>query len=261
MGDLSEKVAIVTGAGRGIGRGIAIAYGRAGAKVVVASRTRHRVDAVVAEITKEGGTALGITCDIGEREQVFSMIEQTAKAFGSVDILVNNAQSFTKPGSNKGQANTQPLESFDEEDWETVYRTGLLATLWGMKAVFPHMKNRGGKIINFASPAAQMGLDGYAAYNATKEGVRALSRTGAREWGKYKINVNVISPVVLTDGLADVFKGQPDQIEEAAKTRIIPRWGDPVADAGGLAIFLASPASNYLTGMTFMLDGGQHMWA
>jgi NAD(P)-dependent dehydrogenase (short-subunit alcohol dehydrogenase family) len=188
------------------------------------------------------------------------MVEQTLKAFGQVDILVNNAQSFSKPNSQKGQAATQPLETFDEEDWETVYRTGLLATLWGMKAVFPHMKDRGGAIINFASPAAQMGLDGYAAYNATKEGIRALSRTGAREWGKHKINVNVISPVVLTDGLADVFKDQPDQIEAAAKQRIIPRWGDPVADAGGLAIFLASPASSYLTGMTFMLDGGQHMW-
>jgi NAD(P)-dependent dehydrogenase (short-subunit alcohol dehydrogenase family) len=261
MSDLRGKVAVVTGAGRGIGRGIAIAYARAGAKVLIASRTKFRVDQVVEEITKEGGTALGLECDVGERAQVFDMIEKTVKAFGAVDILVNNAQAFTKPGSGKGNANVQPLESFDEEDWETVYRTGLLATLWAMKAVFPHMKNRGGRIINFASPAAQMGLGGFAAYNATKEAIRGLSRTGAREWGKYSINVNIISPVVLTDGLADVFEGQTDKIAAAAAPRIIQRWGDPVADAGGLAVFLASPASSYLTGMTFMLDGGEHMWA
>jgi NAD(P)-dependent dehydrogenase (short-subunit alcohol dehydrogenase family) len=106
-----------------------------------------------------------------------------------------------------------------------------------------------------------MGLGGFAAYNATKEGIRALTRTGAREWGKHKINVNVISPVIMTDGLADAFQGQPEQMDAALKQHIIPRWGDPIADAGGLAIFLASPASDYLTGMTFMLDGGENMWA
>ena len=152
MSDIKGKVAIVTGAGTGIGRGFAIAYGRAGVKVAVASRTRATVDQVVAQITGEGGTAVGITCDVGDRAQVFDMVDQTVSAFDTVDTLVNNAQSFAKPGSTRSNDDTQPLETFDEEDWETVYRTGLMATMWGMKAVFPHMKNHGGKIIIWARP-------------------------------------------------------------------------------------------------------------
>jgi NAD(P)-dependent dehydrogenase (short-subunit alcohol dehydrogenase family) len=116
-----------------------------------------------------------------------------------------------------------------------------------MKAVFPWMKDRGGKIINFGSSLGQIGGEGTAAYNATKEAIRALSRTAAREWGKYKINVNVINPAVVTDAML----GQVP----------LRRWGDPVKDAGGLAVFLASSDADYLTGMTFQLDGGGSMHA
>jgi NAD(P)-dependent dehydrogenase (short-subunit alcohol dehydrogenase family) len=258
FGDITGKVIIVTGAGRGIGRGMCIAYGRAGAKVVVSSRRKSMVDKVVDEIKAEGGTAHGIACDVGERAQVFDLVDQVVKKFGAVDVLVNNAQSFHKPNSTQASSDTQPLETFDEEDWEVVYRTGLMATLWGMKAVFPHMKDRGGKIINFGSASGQAGLEGRAAYNATKEGVRALTRTAAREWGKYKINVNVINPGLLTEELVETYKDKPDVLQ-AMVNRPVGRWGEPIADAGGLAIFLASEASSYLTGMTFMLDGGRFM--
>jgi NAD(P)-dependent dehydrogenase (short-subunit alcohol dehydrogenase family) len=258
--ELAGKVAIVTGAGRGIGRGIAIAYGRAGAKVMVASRTQATVDKVVREIEAEGGVALGLTCNVGVRAQVFAMVARTVQAFGPVDILVNNAQSFGIPGrSNAAGDGCQPLETYDEEEWELIYRTGVLATLWAMKAVFPHMKDRGGKIINFGSLAGQVGTWGFAGYGATKEGIRALSRTAAREWGKYKINVNVINPSVLSDAMEELIKNQPDMMQAALASIPMGRWGDPVRDAGGLAVFLASSASDYLTGMTFMLDGGQFM--
>jgi len=260
MSDIKGKVAIVTGAGRGIGRGIAIAYGRAGAKVVVASRTQATVDKVVEEIEADGGTALGITCNVGARDQVFAMVDKTVKTFCTVDILVNNAQSFGIPGrSNPAGDGCQPLETYDEEEWELIYRTGVLATLWAMKAVFPHMKGRGGKIINFGSQAGQVGTWGFSGYGAAKEGIRALSRSAAREWGQHNINVNVINPSVLSDALVELEKNQPEMMKAALGSIPMGRWGDPVKDAGGLAIFLASNASDYLTGMTFMLDGGQYM--
>ena len=125
MSDIRDKVAIVTGAGRGIGRGIAIAYGRAGARVVVASRTESTVKDVVAETKSEGGSAIGITCDVGRRHEVFDLVDSTVNEFGTIDILVNNAQSFTKAGKVDSKHGRQPIETFDEDDWEALYRTGV----------------------------------------------------------------------------------------------------------------------------------------
>jgi NAD(P)-dependent dehydrogenase (short-subunit alcohol dehydrogenase family) len=260
MSDISHKVAIVTGAGRGIGRGIALAYARAGARVVVASRTRATVDSVIAEIQESGGTGIGVTCDVGQRDQVFDLAEQAYSAFGRIDILVNNAQAFGPAAKPSSTWILQPLETFDEDDWEHTYRTGLLGTLWGMKAVFPHMKVNGGKIINMSSMAGQTGNAGSAAYNSTKEGVRALTRTAAREWGKYRININVISPSVRTDALNEFERKNPEFIEAALAQVPLGRFGDPLKDAGGLALFLGSSESDFITGMTFMLDGGLFMY-
>ena len=259
VGAISGKVAVVTGAGRGIGRGIALTYGRAGAKVVVSSRSKGTVDKVVKEITDEGGTATGIVCDVGHRDQIFNMVDEAVKAFGTVDILVNNAQSF---GTEKNPSSIwvlQPLETYDEDDWEFTYRTGLMSTLWGMKAVFPHMEKHGGKIINMCSYSGLIGMEGAAAYNATKEGVRALTRTGAREWGKYKINVNVIAPSIRTDALDQLEKVNPEFVEGALVNVPLGRYGDPIKDGGPVALFLASSDSDYITGMTFTLDGGLYI--
>jgi 2-hydroxycyclohexanecarboxyl-CoA dehydrogenase len=261
MTGIEGKVAIVTGAGRGIGRGIAVAYARAGAKVVAASRTASTVEALVRQIEGEGGSALGVTCDVGVREEVFAMVEAAAGAFGGVDILVNNAQSFRGPNSKANNDGSQPFEDYDEGDWEVLYRTGVLATLWGMKAAFPHMQVRGGgKVINLGSAAAQMGMAGFAGYAATKEGIRGLSRVAAREWGRHRINVNVVNPAVESDSLMELERNQPEMMKQLVSQIPMGRWGDPVRDAGALAVFLASPASDYITGMTFMLDGGQFMW-
>ena len=261
MAELDGKIAIVTGAGRGIGAGIAIAFGRAGAKVVVASRTATTVQEVVRTIENEGGSATGFTCDVGHRSEVFAMVEHAVKTFGAVDILVNNAQSFRSATSRASYDGSQPLETYDEDDWDAVYVTGVKATLWAMKAVYPHMRDRGGgKIINLGSAAAQVGIAGYAGYAATKEGIRGLSRVAAREWGPHAINVNVINPAVESDGLIELRKNQPEMMARLTAQIPLGRWGEPIRDAGALAVFLASPASDYITGMTIMLDGGQFMF-
>jgi NAD(P)-dependent dehydrogenase (short-subunit alcohol dehydrogenase family) len=262
MSDISGKVAIVTGASRGIGRGIALAFGRARAKVAVSSRSQANVDSVVDEIKRDGGTAIGIPCDVAARDQVFGLIERAVAASGPVDILVNNAQSYGTARKPLGVIDMQPLETYDEEQWDYIFRTGLLSTLWGMKAVFPYMKDRGGKIINMCSLAGLNGVAGMAAYGAAKEGVRSLTRTAAREWGKYKINVNVINPHIRTDAM-DGFEKTPvgRQILDSVLAAIpLGRHGDAVKDAGALAIFLASSDSDYLTGGTYMLDGGLTMY-
>jgi NAD(P)-dependent dehydrogenase (short-subunit alcohol dehydrogenase family) len=258
--DITGKVAVVTGAGRGIGRGIALAYGLAGAKVVVSSRSKSTVDSVVSEIKQAGGTAVGVTCNVGARDEIFALADSASRAFGPVDILVNNAQSFGPPSKPTTAIVQQPIETFDEDEWEYTMRTGLMSTLWGMKAVFPHMKDRGGKIINLCSLAGITGVPGMAAYGATKEAVRSLTRTAAREWGKYKINVNVINPHVRTDSMEQFEKTHAEYMAAILASIPLGRHGEPVTDAGALAVFLGSRASDYITGAMFMLDGGMTMF-
>jgi NAD(P)-dependent dehydrogenase (short-subunit alcohol dehydrogenase family) len=254
-----DKVAIVTGAGRGIGRGIAVALADVGMQVVVASRSESSVKSAVDEIEAAGGVAHGLQVDIGDRAAVFSMVERTIETFGRLDMLVNNAQGFGPAHAPASAPIIQPLETFDEDEWEHTIRTGLTATLWAMKAAFPHMKEHGGRIVNFASEFGMIGREGAAAYNSAKEGIRGLSRTAAREWGKYGITVNVITPMVRTSALEAFEVADPAGMEAVRNEIPLRRFGDPLRDAGGLAQFLASDASSYLTGMNFMLDGGHCM--
>jgi NAD(P)-dependent dehydrogenase (short-subunit alcohol dehydrogenase family) len=254
---LTGKVAIVTGAGAGIGRAIAIAYASAGAKVVVASRRRETVDAVAKEIKAAGGDAIGVTCDVGIRDQVFAMVDQAVKAYGTIHVLVNNAQSF---GSERKPAHTPvlcPVEDTDEEEWEYNFRTGATASLWSMKAAFPHMKKAGyGRVINFSSGSGQTGSEGRLAYNAAKEAVRALTRTAAREWGKYGITVNAISPLIETRSVESWKRDYPEQYVTVTQQLPVRRMGTPDNDLAPVAIFLAGEGSGYMTGQTFMVDGG-----
>jgi NAD(P)-dependent dehydrogenase (short-subunit alcohol dehydrogenase family) len=256
MGKLETKVAIVTGAGRGIGRGVALRLAKDGAHVVVASRSATSVDKVVEEIKNLGLYALGITVDVGSDAQVTSMVEQTVKAFGTVDILVNVAQSWGIPERKSLSPPEIPFEDISDEEWDYTFATGFKGTLYGMRAVLPFMKKRGwGRIVNFGSPMAMSGKPYMAAYNATKEAIRSLSLTAAHELGAYGITVNCILPAILTDALADNHK---DQVQREAFMKQLPmgHLGDPEHDAGGLVAFLASDDASYVTGGTLFLDGG-----
>src|SRR5262245_21642378 len=259
MGRLDGKVAIVTGAGRGIGRAIALEYAREGAHVVVASRTTSTVDAVVAEIRSGCGddAAVGMTVDVGEREQVESMVAATVDRFGRVDVLVNNAQAFGTKEQPEGSPGFTALETFPDDVWDYTFRTGLKSTLWAMQAAFPHMRERGGKMINFGSGNGIMAMKGTAAYNATKEAIRALTRTAAAEWGKHGIHVNVIIPTMLTDASYHFFEARPGVQDKIVAQIPLRRFGDVERDIGPVAVFLASGDSDYITGQTIHVDGGQ----
>jgi NAD(P)-dependent dehydrogenase (short-subunit alcohol dehydrogenase family) len=199
MTALQGRVAIVTGAGRGIGRGIALEYALEGASVVVASRSPDTVDSVVAEIHQAGGTACGAVCDVGYPEQIHEMVDAAVARYGTVDILVNNAQSFGSADSPAGSPTDRDLETFPLDEWDWMFQTGVKATLSAMQAVFPHMKRAGaGKIINFGSRIGIVCRPHAAAYAANKEAIRALTRVAANEWGRHQINVNVINPSAAT---------------------------------------------------------------
>ena len=258
MGQLDGKVAIVTGAGRGIGKGIAKVFAREGAKVVVASRTPATVASVVAEIEAEGFIAFGVVVDVSNKEQIFNMVAETVKKFGSVDILVNNAQGFGTAEKPRASTIPTPMEDTDDAEWEYTFRTGATATLWGMQAVFPHMKKAGyGRIVNFASGSGMEGFPGNTPYNATKEAIRALTRTAAREWGKFGITVNTVAPGPIqdTEMFAAVIPEGSEKIPSMAASIPVKRLGRS-SDVANAVCFLAAGESGFITGQTLMVCGG-----
>jgi NAD(P)-dependent dehydrogenase (short-subunit alcohol dehydrogenase family) len=256
MGILDGKTAIVTGAGRGIGRAISEEYAKEGARVAVASRTESTVDEVVGKIRSNGGDAIGIVCDVGDRDQIRAMVDQAVAAFGGVDILVNNAQSFGTRAAPLVATAPTALEDVSEDEWDWTFETGVKASLRAMQAVFPHMRSAGaGRIINFGSRLGIMCSPGSTSYNCNKEAVRALSRTAANAWGQYGINVNVINPVIETDAARGIFAQAPGIREQVEQQIPLRRWGQPY-DCARVAVYLAGPDSSYLTGMTFAVEGG-----
>ncbi len=252
--DVQGKVVIVTGAGRGIGRGIARHLARLGATVVVAEHRRHRLDDVIAELDAMGAPNLGVECDVGVRASIDAMVEATVATFGRVDGIVNNAQSFVS---------AKPLEDVTEDDMDLLYRTGPKGTLYAMQAVFPHMRAQGwGRIVNVASANGIRGAAGFAPYNASKEAIRALTRTAAREWARHGIVVNCYCPAAAGHREPPA----PDDIRRDAWQAMyamhpMDRDGDPEADIAPPVAFLLSDACRWMTGETLMLDGGGLMRA
>jgi NAD(P)-dependent dehydrogenase (short-subunit alcohol dehydrogenase family) len=259
-GILEGRVAIVTGSGRGIGRGIATELAKEGAKVVVASRSQGSIDETLKGIEEAGGTAVGVTCDVGEHADIKATVAKAVDTWGRLDILVNNAQAFgTKEKPDPSPVLTA-IEDFRDEEWERTLLTGVTASYRFMKAAFPHLKASGhGRIINLGSQWGQVGNAGSVAYNAGKEAIRGLTRTGAREWGQHGITVNVINPTVETDALRNHARVNPELSHESMLQIPMKRYGDIYKDAGRIAVFIAGPDASFLTGMTFMVDGGHFM--
>jgi NAD(P)-dependent dehydrogenase (short-subunit alcohol dehydrogenase family) len=247
------RVVIVTGAGQGIGRGIALHLGRNGASVVVAEWKERRATRTVDELTAMGASALAAVCDVSSREQVEAMVANCVERFGRVDALVNNAQTF------RPQA---PLATVEEEDVDTFYDSGVKGTLWGMQAVYPHMQREGwGRIVNVASAAGITGMPGYGAYNASKEAIRALTRTAAREWGRDGVIVNCICPGAASKRGQEAAARNEDAHREFMRDHPVGRQGDPEDDIAPVVLFLCSDACRYLTGQTLMVDGGAFLFA
>jgi NAD(P)-dependent dehydrogenase (short-subunit alcohol dehydrogenase family) len=251
MGRLAGKVALVTGAGQGIGRGIALVFAREGAKVCVAELKAHRGERTAEEISAAGGEAFAVTADVGVKADVERLIEETVRRYGTVDVLVNNAHGFGARA---------PLEQIPEEQFDLSWTSGVKGTWWAMCAVRPHMAARGwGRIVNMVSLAAERGDAGLGEYGAAKAGIASLTRSAAREWGRQGITANAIAPGAWTKRGQDYAARDPEGFARAMAARPIGRLGDPETDIAPVALFLATDDSRFVTGHVFYVDGGAHL--
>ncbi|MBB4614234.1 SDR family NAD(P)-dependent oxidoreductase [Novosphingobium taihuense] len=251
---LAGKVAIVTGGGRGVGRGIAIALSEQGASVVLTGRTESQLTACANEISElTGGQVSHMVATVGERHDADRTVATTLARFGRLDILVNNAQSTPRPVS-------VSLELVTDEIIAMVVNSGLIGAIHHMQAAFAPMKQQGGgSIINIASNAGILGHAGMSIYGAAKEGLKGLSRVAARDWGGHGIRVNAVCPASLTESAEQFQKDFPERATAVLASIPLGRLGDPVADIGRAVAFLAGPDASYITGQTWSLNGGQMM--
>ena len=242
--DLGGRVAIVTGAGRGLGKGIALALAEAGANVVCTARTASEIESTASEIQALGTKALAITCDVTDGQAIQDMVGQTKGEFGQIDILVNNAGH---------SGDFTPLLHLSEQAWENELRVNLTSVFLCAQAVANvMMEKKSGSIINVSSVQGHMPAPGSIGYGAAKAGVDAVTMTMAFELAPY-IRVNAIQPgPIVTEGSAPFIEPMKDFI---IKTIPCKRLGT-LEDIGALALYLASPASDWITGRMFQLDGG-----
>lgn len=239
MNRLNGKVAIVTGAGRGIGRSVAKLFAAEGAKVAVLSLTPANIDQVVAEIKAAGGTAIGIVCDIADPEQIKKSVEKVISTYGKIDILVNNAFDPTAVMSS--------IVDLSVEQLQRNFEMGPIAYLRTMQACHKYLKASGeGRVVNLASCAGVLGMPPYGPYAMAKEAVRALTRVAAREWGADKITVNNVLPIAETWG----------DVQVPPPTNALVRYGNPEQDVAPVVLFLASADAQFLTGYSLTPDGG-----
>jgi 3-oxoacyl-[acyl-carrier protein] reductase len=241
---LLDRVAIVTGAGQGIGRGIAMCLARAGAHVVIADRAPGRIATVTAAVEDLGVQALGIPTDVSRADEVKRMIRQTVERFGKIDILVNNAGTLV----------VKPMVEQTEEEWDRVLDVNLKGVFLCCRHVLPEMiARKHGAIVNIASIAAFHVTVPHVPYAASKAGVVALTRDLAYEVGRLGIRVNAIAPGPIETPMVGIISDE--QRQAIAKNILLGRMGQP-EDIGNAAVFLASDAASYITGATLPVSGG-----
>lgn len=243
---LAGRTVIVTGAGTGIGQGISVALAKEGANIVIVGRTRAPLEETHALVEATGAKVRIVQGSVADSDTAKRAIAETVAAFGQIHGLVNNAHSFTP---------NLPLDQTCEADLRIHLESGLMGTFYFMTAAFPHLKDQGGSIINFASQAGTQGWANFAPYAAAKEAIRGLSRSASRDWGRYRIRVNVISPAARSK-ISDEYLKDPDVMKATLASIPLGFLGDPEVDIGHAAVFLMSEDSRYITGETLNVNGG-----
>ncbi|MBQ3137526.1 MAG: SDR family oxidoreductase [Clostridia bacterium] len=261
MGFLTGKTAIITGAGRAvlsdgrcgsIGYGIATAYAKEGANLVITGRNVKKLEDAKEELERLYGIkVLTVQADVNEGADneavVNGVIKAAIETFGRIDVLINNAQA---------SASGVKLEDHTTEQFNLAMFSGLYATFYYMKACYPYLKETQGSVINFASGAGLFGNYGQCSYAAAKEGIRGLSRVAATEWAADGINVNVICPLAWTAQLENFEKAYPEAFKANVKMPPAGHFGDSELEIGRVCVQLANPDFKYLNGETLTLEGG-----
>jgi 2-deoxy-D-gluconate 3-dehydrogenase len=243
---LAGQVGIVTGASRGLGRAIALAYADAGATVALAARSKAGLDDTAAMVAARGGRALVVPTDVSRYAEVDALVERTVGELGRLDVVVNNS----------GVAAVAPLAELAPADWERIIDVNLTGVFNGCRAAARHLiAQRRGKIVNVASVLGAVGLPGYTAYAASKGGVIALTRTLGVEWARHNVQVNALAPGWFATDMTDEAFANPRIAERLTRDIPMRRVGRP-DEVGPLAVYLASSASDFMTGQTVFLDGG-----
>lgn len=245
--NLDGKVAIITGASKGIGEAMARGLAEFGAKVVVSSRKQESVDAVADAMKADGLEATGIACHVANADQREQLINKTIEKYGQIDILINNAGTNPYFG---------PIDQMPTEVYQKTMDINLNAPMELSKLAYPHMqKQGGGSVIHISSIEGLHASAGFAAYNLSKAGVVMLAQNQAAEWGKDNIRVNVICPGLVKTKLSQMLWQDERNLQKFEKNVPLKRMATP-DEMAGLAVFLASDASSYMTGAVLVNDGG-----
>lgn len=247
MGMLDGKVALVTGAGQGVGQGIAFALAAEGAAVAVTGRTAAKVESTCKQIVERGGRAIALACDVKSEAALAATVKEVVRQLGGIQILVNNAQEVP----------LGPLNGLSDAEFTAGWESGPLATFRLMKLCYPHLKGDG-SIVNLGSSSAmRWDMSNYGCYAAVKEAIRSLTRAAACEWGGDGIRTNAILPLATSPALADWINTRPE--ESAAFLATVPMHyaGDCEEDIGRFVALLCSSGSRYVNGQFIALDGGQ----
>lgn len=225
MKQLKEKVAIVTGAGQGIGKGIALCLAKRGVKVIATGRRAEPIEQTIAEIKELGGEGFAMTCDSADRARVEEVVKAAAEKYGTVDVVVNNAQAIVP---------SAPVEETSYDNMLKAWQSGVIGSLNYMQAAFPYMKEQHeGRIINFASATGMFGIAGQLAYGSNKEALRGMTKIAAKAW-------------------AEKF---PEEYAKQVNLNPMKRFGDPEIDIAPVIAFLAGPDSCYFSGQSVIVDG------
>lgn len=247
MFSLKEKTAIISGGSKGIGKSIAFKYAEAGANVVICSRKKDNLDSAIEEAQTLGFNIIGIECNTGEKESINNVVDKTLEQFKRVDILVNNAAANPYYG---------PILNSEDSHWEKIWDINVKGYFNFIKACSKSMKdNKYGKIINVASIAAKTPLDGLGVYNISKAAVVMLTKVLAKEMAESNIQVNTLAPGLIKTDFSKALWKDEKVYNEIIKAIPQARMGEP-DDISGMALYLASGASDFITGSMFVVDGG-----